>query len=133
MKWVTQIEILGQCVADFHERFGQGRSEEGESLTDLRNEYTKRHIGGFLQDRFMFLAEEVGEAARGLNHDDLENHLDEIADIAYFALGTLHRMGDLGEDALERTIMKNDAKTLETHEFEALSGKIVRKKARTAP
>lgn len=129
---------LACSVEEFHRRFLPSGYTIPKEAKDLSSELTlPEDISMFIHDRLLermnFTTEELGEAAKALNRGEIENHVEEIADLAFFALGTLHLMGEAGAEAICRVIGKNDAKTLDTHEIDAITAKIVKRKAESAP
>ena len=77
--------------------------------------------------RLAFLMEETGEHARELNQACLDRAADEMADVAFVAMGTLLELNSLGANACHEVANKNDNKTLRTHTVEPSSGKLVRR------
>ena len=77
--------------------------------------------------RLAFLMEEVGEHSAELNRAELDLAADEMADVAFVAMGTLMELSSLGVSACRKIADKNDNKTLRTHMVEPSSGKLVRR------
>ena len=71
--------------------------------------------------------EEVGEHAAELNRAELDLAAEEMADVAFVAMGTLMELNALGASACREVADKNDKKTLQTHMVEPSSGKLVRR------
>ena len=119
-EFVAAMARIAESVYDFHSRFGlpmvgAGLSPE-QGLDALRA-------------RLPYLVEEVGEHAKALNNDDLEDALLELADVAFVAAGSVLNMGRLAAASCREVARKNDAKTDATHYLEVSSGKIVRRRA----
>ena len=74
-----------------------------------------------------FLVEEVGEHSKELNQGELNLASQELADVAFVALGTLLELDSIGAKACGTVAAKNDGKTHDTHMVEATSGKLVKK------
>ena len=62
-----------------------------------------------------------------LNRAELDLAADEMADVAFVAMGTLMELNSLGASACRKVADKNDNKTLHTHMVEPSSGKLVRR------
>ena len=107
-------------VYDFHQRFGV---EQIDLDTDFAGTLA------VLRSRLGFLAEELGEHAKGLNTGDARAAAEEMADVAFVALGTLLVLDAAGREACTAVAGKNDRKTGETHALDASSGKLVRRRA----
>ena len=117
-QFVSAVSRLAESVYDFHTRF------------DIPNLNTKPNRGdpfSRLCTRLAFLMEETGEHARELNQGVLDRAADEMADVAFVAMGTLLEMDTVGTNACLDVANKNDKKTLQTHTVEPSSGKLVRK------
>ena len=78
-----------------------------------------------MSNRLRLQIEEVGEVAKAINHNNEEELMSEVVDVAVVAIGTLLLLGDKVMPFIEKVIEKNDKKTTETHILN--DGKIVRK------
>ena len=78
-----------------------------------------------MSDRLRLQIEEVGEMAKAINHNNEEELMSEVVDVAVVAIGTLLLLGNRVSPFIEKVIDKNDRKTIETHIFR--DGKIVKK------
>ena len=117
-EFVSVISRLAGSVYDFHARF------------DIQNLNAKSNLSDpfpRLCTRLAFLMEETGEHARELNQGVLDRAADEMADIAFVAMGTLLELDAVGASACHDVANKNDNKTLQTHMLEPSSGKLVRR------
>ena len=117
-EFVSAISRLAESVYDFHARF------------DIQNLNAKSpHEDPFprLCTRLAFLMEETGEHARELNQGVLGRAADEMADVAFVAMGTLLELDSIGAIACHEVANKNDKKTLQTHMVEPSSGKLLRR------
>ena len=105
------IAELTACVQAFHERFGiVGPSTEEELLSRIP-----------IQD------EEVRELHHAILHESPDRVASEATDVLFVAIGTLLRLEpDLVADALNEVILKNNAKTSDTHHINA-AGKVSRR------
>ena len=107
----TQIAALAASVQRFHERFGQGNPA---SLDEL-------------MDRISIQDEEVRELEQALRGEGPERTASEAVDVLFVAIGTILRLDpELAVAAIQEVIVKNDAKTWDTHHINA-AGKVVRK------
>ena len=117
-EFVTAVSRLAESVYDFHTRF------------EIPNLNIKAHHDDpfpRLCTRLAFLMEETGEHARELNQGVLDRAVDEMADVAFVAMGTLLEMDSLGAIACREVANKNDKKTLQTHMVEPSSGKLIKR------
>ena len=117
-EFVTAVSRLAGSVYDFHDRF------------DIPNLNDKSHYDDpfpRLCTRLAFLMEETGEHAKELNQGVLDRAVDEMADVAFVAMGTLLEMDSLGAIACREVANKNDKKTLQTHMVEPSSGKLIKR------
>lgn len=116
--FVSAVSRLAESVYDFHTRFDipiiNAKTAENDAFPRLCT-------------RLAFLMEETGEHARELNQGILDRAADEMADVAFVAMGTLLEMDALGALACHGVADKNDKKTLHTHMVEPSSGKLVRR------
>ena len=87
--FVSAIETLAGSVDAFHQRFDIPQID----LTSIDATLDA------LRQRLSLLDEEVGEHARALNRGEIEDAVKEAVDVAYIALGTIHRLGSEGLDA----------------------------------
>lgn len=110
-----QVTRIAHSVADFHERFGI--LPPGD-----------KHLAQIMDERLMLLLEEVKEHQEGLANWNAPNAADELIDILYVVIGSLYMMETQIEPAILRVLMKNDAKSFETHKFHPVTGKIVKKR-----
>ncbi len=117
-EFVAAVSRLAGSVYDFHTRFAIPNVNE-KSLTD--------DVFSRLCTRLAFLMEETGEHARELNQAQLDRAADEMADVAFVAMGTLLELDSIGANACHDVANKNDKKTLHTHMVEPSSGKLVRR------
>ena len=116
--FVSAVSRLAESVYDFHTRF---------DIPTINAKAAEDDIFPRLCTRLAFLMEETGEHARELNQAALDRAADEMADVAFVAMGTLLEMDALGASACRDVANKNDKKTLHTHMFEPSSGKLVRR------
>ena len=121
-EFVAALSEMAGSVYDFHQRFdvpriGRPPAEEVPSADGL----------AALRSRLAFLIEETGEHAKELNRGELGNASKEMADVAFVAMGTLLVLDEMGVDACRTVAGKNNAKTVETHDVNATSGKLVRR------
>ncbi len=117
-EFVDAIALLAGSVYDFHDRF------------DIPNLYANRTPDACFERlvaRLAFLMEEVGEHSRELNRANLTLAAEEMADVAFVALGTILELDGSGVFACRDVANKNDNKTLQTHTFETSSGKLVKR------
>ena len=117
-EFISAVSRLAGSVYDFHARFG---IQNLNAKSDLDDPFPR------LCTRLAFLMEETGEHARELNQGVLDRAADEMADIAFVAMGTLLEMDSIGANACHDVAIKNDKKTLQTHMVEPSSGKLVRR------
>lgn len=117
-EFLTAVSRLAESVYDFHTRF---------DIPNINAKNTPGDVFSRLCTRLAFLIEETGEHARELNQASLDRAADEMADVAFVAIGTLLEMDSLGANACHIVADKNDKKTLKTHTVEPSSGKLVRR------
>jgi len=117
-EFLASITRLAGSVYDFHDRFRQ---------YPLSPVLTPEESLGVLRERLPFLVEEIGEFAQDLNKGHLENASQEIADVAFVAVGMLLALNGTGAEACHAVAHKNDGKTHQTHMIDASSGKLVRR------
>ncbi|MCY4580098.1 MAG: hypothetical protein OXD31_13770 [Chloroflexi bacterium] len=117
-EFVSAVSRLAESVYDFHARFDIPNLNGKNSLDDPFPR---------LCTRLAFLMEETGEHARELNQGVLDRAADEMADVAFVAMGTLLELDSVGANACQEVAIKNDKKTLQTHMVEPSSGKLVRR------
>jgi len=107
----SQITALAESVQRFHERFGQG---DEASLDEML-------------DRIPIQDEEVRELEQALRGEGPVRTASEAVDVLFVAIGTVLRLDpDLAATAIDEVIVKNDAKTSDTHHINA-AGKVVRR------
>ena len=116
--FVSAVSRLAESVYDFHSRF---------DIPLINAKTAEDDVFPRLCTRLAFLMEETGEHARELNQARLDRAADEMADVAFVAMGTLLEMDALGVQACNDVANKNDNKTLHTHRVEPSSGKLVRR------
>ena len=116
--FVSAVSRLAESVYDFHTRFG---------IPNINAKTTEDDVFPRLCTRLAFLMEEVGEHSKELNQADIDLAADEMADVAFVAMGTLMELNSLGASACRKVADKNDKKTLHTHTVEPSSGKLVRR------
>ena len=116
--FVSAVSRLAESVYDFHTRF---------DIPNINAKAAEDDIFPRLCTRLAFLMEETGEHARELNQGVLDCAADEMADVAFVAMGTLLEMDYIGANACHGVATKNDKKTLQTHMVEPSSGKLVRR------
>ena len=116
--FVSSVSRLAESVYDFHARF---------HIPILNTKLADDDVFPRLCTRLAFLMEETGEHARELNQGALDRAADEMADVAFVAIGTLLEMDALGAHACHHVANKNDKKTMRTHMVEPSSGKLVRR------
>ena len=117
-EFVSAVSRLAESVYDFHTRFDIPNINEKQNPDDVFPR---------LCTRLAFISEEVGEHARELNQGNLDHAADEMADVAFVAMGTLLELHLTGTNACHSVADKNDKKTLTTHMVEPSSGKLVRR------
>jgi NTP pyrophosphatase (non-canonical NTP hydrolase) len=117
-EFVTAVSRLAGSVYDFHARF---------SIPNLNDKSHYDDPFPRLCTRLVFLMEETGEHAKELNQGVLDRAVDEMADVAFVAMGTLLEMDSLGAIACREVANKNDKKTLQTHTVEPSSGKLIKR------
>ena len=117
-EFISAVSRLAGSVYDFHARFD---IQNINAKSDLDDPFPR------LCTRLAFLMEEVGEHAAELNRAELDLAADEMADVAFVAMGTLMELNSLGASACRKVANKNDKKTLQTHMVEPSSGKLVRR------
>lgn len=117
-EFVSAISRLAESVYDFHTRF---------DIQNLNAKSAQEDPFPRLCTRLAFLMEETGEHARELNQGVLGLAADEMADVAFVAMGTLLELDAIGASACHEVANKNDKKTLHTHMVESSSGKILRR------
>ena len=117
-EFVAAVSRLAESVYDFHSRFGIPNLNDNSQVDDPFPR---------LCTRLAFLMEETGEHARELNQGVLDRAADEMADVAFVAMGTLLELDSFGALACQDVAIKNDKKTLQTHMVEPSSGKLVRR------
>ncbi len=116
--FVSAVSRLAESVYDFHTRF---------DIPTINAKTAERDVFPRLCTRLAFLMEETGEHAREINQGALHRAADEMADVAFVAMGTLLEMDTLGAIACYDVANKNDEKTLHTHTVEPSSGKLVKR------
>ena len=116
-EFIDAVSRLAESVYDFHARF---------DIPNINAKAPSDDVFPRLCTRLAFLMEETGEHARELNQANLGLAADEMADVAFVAMGTLLEMNTLGATACRDVADKNDKKTLQTHMVEPSSGKLVR-------
>ena len=116
--FVAAVARLAESVYDFHARF---------DIPNLNDKTPADDVFPRLCTRLAFLMEEVGEHAAELNRAELDLAAEEMADVAFVAMGTLMELNSLGASACRKVADKNDKKTLQTHMVEPSSGKLVRR------
>ena len=116
--FVSAVSRLAESVYDFHVRF---------DIPNLNDKTPADDVFPRLCTRLAFLMEEVGEHAAELNRAELDLAAEEMADVAFVAMGTLMELNSLGASACRKVADKNDKKTLQTHMVEPSSGKLVRR------
>ena len=117
-EFVSAVSRLAESVYDFHTRF---------DIPIINAKVADDDVFPRLCTRLAFLMAETGEHARELNQGALDRAADEMADVAFVAMGTLLEMDALGASACHDVADKNDKKTLHTHMVEPSSGKLVRR------
>ena len=113
--FVSAIETLAVSVDAFHQRFDipQIDLDSVDGTLDA------------LRQRLSLLDEEVGEHARALNRGEIDEAVKEAVDVAYIALGTIHRLGAEGLDACNEVARKNDAKSPSSYSKRSATGKVL--------
>jgi len=114
--FVHAVRTLAVSVDEFHRRFEIDRIAPSSSVEDTLDA---------LRQRLSLLDEEVGEYARALNRGDMEDASKEAVDVAYIALGTIHRLGSAGVDACREVARKNDAKSPSAYSKRPATGKVL--------
>ena len=116
--FLESVTRIAGSVYDFHSRFGiPAISVNGSSDAAFDR----------LRTRLAYLVEESGEHSKELNQGNLQDASEELADVAFVAMGTLLELSEMGAEACHTVALKNDRKTHETHDFDAGSGKIIRR------
>lgn len=122
-EFMDSITRMAGSVYDFHDRFGiPPISVNGSSEAAFDR----------LRTRLAYLVEESGEHSKELNQGNLVDASDELADVAFVAMGTLLELNELGANACQTVAAKNDRKTQETHDFDSGSGKLVKRQGLSA-
>ena len=116
--FVEAVSRLAESVYDFHARF---------SIPNINAKDPDDKVFPRLCTRLAFLMEETGEHARELNQARIDRAAEEMADIAFVAMGTLLELDSIGASSCREVANKNDKKTLQTHMVEPSSGKLVRR------
>ena len=116
-EFIAAVSRLAESVYDFHTRF---------DIPNINDKTPADDAFPRLCTRLAFLMEEVGEHAAELNRAELDLAAEEMADVAFVAMGTLMELNALGASASRKVADKNDKKTLQTHMVEPSSGKLVR-------
>ena len=113
--FINAIETLAVSVDAFHRRFDipQIDVDCADGTLDA------------LRQRLSLLDEEVGEHARALNRGEIDEAVKEAVDVAYIALGTIHRLGADGLDACHEVARKNDAKSPSAYSKRSATGKVL--------
>ena len=114
-EFVNAVQTLAVSVDAFHRRFDIPQIDMDsvdETLDALRQ-------------RLSLLDEEVGEHARALNRGEIEEAVKEAVDVAYIALGTIHRLGADGVGACYEVARKNDAKSPSAYSKRSATGKVL--------
>lgn len=107
----AQIAALAESVQRFHERFGQGGAASLDEMLD----------------RIPIQDEEVRELEQALRGEGPMRTASEAVDVLFVAIGTILRLDpELALAAIDEVIVKNDAKTWDTHHINA-AGKVVRR------
>lgn len=102
---------MADSVEGFHRHFG---IEAGQDGIDYHS-------------RLTLLMEEVGEHANAINKGHtVDQVLQEMADTAYVALGTLELAGENGIQAMLQVAEKNNSKSNATYELHPETGKVIR-------
>ena len=117
-EFVTAVSRLAESVYDFHARFDIPKLNDKSHYDDPFPR---------LCTRLAFLMEETGEHAKELNQGVLDRAADEMADVAFVAMGTLLELDAIGANACCEVADKNDKKTLQTHIVEPSSGKLIKR------
>ncbi len=116
--FLDSVTRIAGSVYDFQSRFGIPAININGSSDVAFNR---------LRTRLAYLIEESGEHSKELNQGNLQDASEELADVAFVAMGTLLELSEMGAEACQTVALKNDRKTHETHDFDAGSGKIVRR------
>ena len=103
--FIMAVRSLAVSVCSFHNRF---------DLPQVENKDTESMLA-MLKHRLSLLVEESGEHAQDLNKGNVKDAMEELADVAYIAIGSLRQAGKMGIDAMTRVADKNDKKTSKTH------------------
>ena len=106
--------IFAGSIENFHIRFDCELGTSKERYDILAEEFRE------------YFAEALLNTVKG-NEEFSEAELEELADVAFVALGTLHLAGKAGIDALIEVMLKNNGKTWDTHFRSTETGKITRK------
>lgn len=114
-EFVRAVRALAVSVDAFHERFDIPQIDPACVAGTL----------DALRQRLSLLNEEAGEYARALNRGEIEDAVKEAVDVAYIALGTIHRLGAGGVRACYEVVEKNDAKSPSTHSKRSTTGKVL--------
>ncbi len=115
-EYITEIAL---SVYDFHERFNL------PAVDSSNNEELGLKI---LRDRLVLLNEEIGEQAWELNRSRFNEAVEESADVAFIAIGTLCSLGILAKSAAISVKNNNDSKSSSTHHIDSRSGKLSKTK-----
>ncbi len=114
-EFIRAIQTLAVSVDAFHRRFiiPQLDVDNVDGTLDA------------LRQRLSLLNEEVGEHARALNRGEIDEAVTEAVDVAYIALGTIHRIGAPGLSACYEVARKNDAKSPSAYSKRSATGKVL--------
>ncbi|MCY4530519.1 MAG: nucleoside triphosphate pyrophosphohydrolase family protein [Chloroflexi bacterium] len=115
IEFVDAIETLAVSVDAFHRRF---------DIPQMDMASVDRTLDA-LRQRLSLLDEEVGEHARALNRGEIDEAVKEAVDVAYIALGTIHRLGTDGLAACHEVARKNDAKSPSAYSKRSATGKVL--------
>ena len=113
--FVSAIQTLAVSVDAFHRRFDIPQIDMSGVDATL----------DALRQRLSLLDEEVGEHARALNRGEIDEAVKEAVDVAYIALGTIHRLGMEGIEACHEVARKNDAKSPSAYSKRSATGKVL--------
>lgn len=97
-KYIEIVGILAESVYDFHERF-----ELNPVGLDEIHRFESRQLG--------LLLEESAEFAKEVHCQDTELMMEELADVAFVALGGLLAAHEIGMSGMIDVAYKNDNKS----------------------
>lgn len=131
-QFVDTVKKFAENIYEFHERWQFGpfnpQFQLGAGIqTTIPGLESRKKI---MQERMPLISEEYEEVIEELkqlvSHDKLGSDLsDELADLLYVVLGTIHSLSMYGIYGMEEIMTKNNNKTPETHAVRKDTGKLI--------